>query len=166
MRLAIFPVPQAQWGLTPLGMRYTKRKCEVLDLADASLLPAIREVAGVFRRFRLTYDQSAYVVRRARALVELRNERPAKTLPRNLTREELRRFFAVVDAGGSSEHSLMFRLLLLTGMRVSELTCCHRAAVDVEQCQIRIVRGKGGKDRVVLFPRELLLPMRLHLESS
>lgn len=147
-------------------MRYTNQKSEVVDLPNQTLLPAIREVASVFRRHRLSYDQTAYVVRRARSMVELRNERSRKALPLNLTREELRRFIGAVDASGNPEHSLMYRLLLYTGMRVSELTSCLRASVDIESCQVRVIEGKGRKDRIVLFPRDLQLPVRLHLEAT
>jgi integrase/recombinase XerD len=147
-------------------MRCHNRNDEVLDLAERSLEQAIRETTSVFRRHRLSYDQTIYVTKRARAALAIEQKRPAKRLPKNLTREQLRAFFASVDAAGVAEHSLLFRLMLYTGMRVAELCAVRRDALDVENCQIRIVQGKNSKDRVVLFPTDLRLALRLHLERT
>ena len=53
----------------------------------------------------------------------------------------------------------MIKTFLYTGIRVGELIKVKISDIDFEVCQIRINRGKGGKDRVVPFPtsfREIL----------
>jgi integrase/recombinase XerD len=148
-------------------MRSTKPKDAKLETDDQpELAAAIREVAGVFRRYRLDYHQSAYVVRRARAAQEIQKERPTKCLPKVLTDQQVTDFFAAVKRGGNSEHLLMFQILWSTGLRVSEFCDLQKIHVDVENLSIRVEQGKGSKDRTVLIPDQIALAMRLHLDAD
>jgi len=143
-----------------------KRNCEPAPLIELSpLKEAIRETASVFRRHRLSYDQIAYVVKQARRSLDIKQERAAKRLPRNLSAGELSAFFSAIESGGDASHQLMFRLLFFTGLRVSELTAVTRLDVDLTERTIRVNQGKGAKDRVTLYPDHLQLALRLHLES-
>jgi site-specific recombinase XerD len=47
-------------------------------------------------------------------------------------------------------------------VRVSELVGIKLGDVDFDRCQIRINRGKGGKDRVVPFPSAVKKTLALH----
>ena len=144
-----------------------KRNCEPAPLIEISpLKEAIRETASVFRRHRLSYDQIAYVVKQARRSLDIKQERAAKRLPRNLSAEELTAFVSAIEHGGDASHQLLFRLMFFTGLRVSELTAVTRLDVDLTERTIRVNLGKGGKDRVVLYPDHLQLALRLHLESA
>ena len=42
----------------------------------------------------------------------------------------------------------------------------HRDVVDVDTSTMRVNAGKGNRDRVVLFPEGLRLPLRLYLDST
>jgi integrase/recombinase XerD len=126
----------------------------------------IREVESIIRRHRLSYSQVSYVVKQARRSLGIKTERPAKRLPKNLTGEELQTFFNSVELAGNATTMLLFRLLYATGVRVSELTGMERRDVDLHARTIRVNLGKGGKDRVVPFPEELLLSLRLHLNQA
>ena len=44
---------------------------------------------------------------------------------------------------------------MVASVRVSELVDIRLVDVDFDRCQIRINKGKGGKDRVVPFPSAL-----------
>jgi len=46
----------------------------------------------------------------------------------------------------------MIKTLLYTGARVSELVHIKLSDIDFDSCQIRIIEGKGKKDRIVPFP--------------
>jgi integrase len=143
-----------------------KRNCEPTVVLDISpLKDAIRETASVFRRHRLEYHQVCYVVKQARRSLGIEQKRPSKRLPRNLSADELASFFSAVEQGGDAVHQLLFRLLYFTGLRVSELTAVTRLDVDLSERTIRVNLGKGGKDRVVLYPDHLQLGLRLHMES-
>ena len=58
----------------------------------------------------------------------------------------------------------LIKTLFYTGVRVSELVSIRLADVDVERCQIRITRGKGGKDRQVPFPVSFRELLALHMQ--
>lgn len=133
---------------------------------DNGLKTAIREMASVLRRHRLNALQASYVLRKAREEVGVEPYRPAKRLPRNLTETERDAFFRAVEAEGLAEHVLLFRLLYATGLRVAEMVNARREHLDLTACILRVVAGKGNKDRMVLFPASLRLPLRLHLDNT
>ncbi len=57
----------------------------------------------------------------------------------------------------------MLKLLFYTAVRVSELVQIEVADVDLEHSKIFIRRGKGQKDRYILFPRSFRLVLKTHL---
>ena len=127
---------------------------------------AVREMVGVLRRHRLSYEQAVYVSRLARQRLKLARKPAAPRLPRLLTPGQMQEFLLAVERGGDVGHELLFKLLYATGMRVSEVTRVKRSEVDVEHCAIRVTLGKGGKDRQVLFHESLQLALRLYLSST
>ena len=57
------------------------------------------------------------------------------------------------------KHVVMIKTLLYTGVRVSELVNIKISDIDLDNCQIKVVQGKGKKDRIVPFPNSF------HLEN-
>ena len=51
-----------------------------------------------------------------------------------------------------TKHLLIIKIILYTGVRVSELINIPLTDIDLDRCQIKITQGKGGKDRIVPFP--------------
>jgi integrase len=105
------------------------------------------------------------VAKRIRKVCELRPEKKGRKLPRILTTEEFRRFYAVVDRAEDVQYALMLRLLFYTGVRVSELCGMTVADIDLEACKIRINQGKGSKDRYVLFGKSFATALRTHIAA-
>lgn len=79
-----------------------------------------------------------------------RSHRPPR-LPEVLTKAEVQRVLALADG----RYVLALRLLYGTGLRLMELVRLRVKDVDFERNQIIVRGGKGGKDRVTMFP-ELL----------
>ena len=82
-----------------------------------------------------------------------------KKLPLIPTEEEIKKYYEAVWQAKNIQHLVMIKTLLYTGIRVSELISVKISDINFDECQIRINRGKGGKDRVVPFPlafREIL----------
>lgn len=134
--------------------------------SDESLKPAIREAASLLRRYRLSYDQAQYVLKAARKQVGLARPTAPQKLPKALSPEEVERLFSAIRKAGNVEHELLFRLVLATGLRCAEMTNVLRSDVSLEESTIRVTRGKGGKDRIVLFPTSLRMPIELHLRAT
>ena len=59
---------------------------------------------------------------------------------------------------------IIIKTLLYTGIRVSELVKIRLEDVDYENCQIRINKGKGGKDRIVPFPVPFKEVLAMHAD--
>jgi integrase len=63
------------------------------------------------------------------------------------------------------QHGLMLRLLFYTGVRVAELCGIQVADFDLEACKTLISRGKGSKDRYVLFGKSFATALRTHIAN-
>jgi len=76
----------------------------------------------------------------------------SKRLPELMTEDELKRLYKAVWQACNRSHMIMLKLMLFTGIRNNELANIMLKDLDLDQMRIRIVQGKGGKDRYVLFP--------------
>ena len=81
------------------------------------------------------------------------------SLPKILSREELALLF---DSCNNDKHRAMFRLIYSSGLRRSELR--HLKIHDLEtkdgKCRLRIVKGKGKKDRYTILSKKVLVELR------
>ena len=125
----------------------------------------VAQITRLVKKEGLDYEAWRYIAKRVRRLCELRPAKKGRRLPRVLTTEEFRRFYAVVDRAEDVQHALMLRLLFYTGVRVSELCVMTVADVDLEACKIRINQGKGSKDRYVLFGKGFATALRTHVAA-
>src|ERR1700737_316001 len=87
-------------------------------------------------------------------------------LPQLLTEAELKHFFRAIQDCGDVQHEILLKLLFYTAVRVSELVHIKVADVDLEACKIFINRGKGAKDRYILFPASFRLVLKSHLSAT
>lgn len=76
-----------------------------------------------------------------------------KKLPVVLSQEEVQKMFDVCE---NLKHKAILSLLYACGLRVSELINLRWQNIDRSRMVINIVGGKGGKDRQVMLPKELL----------
>jgi integrase/recombinase XerD len=60
----------------------------------------------------------------------------------------------------------MLRLMFYTAVRVSELVNIAVEDIDLEACKIFIDRGKGDKDRYILYPESFRLILKSHLATN
>jgi integron integrase len=88
----------------------------------------------------------------------VRSKRPAR-LPVVLTQREV----AEVLDRMQGPHGLLARLLYGTGMRLMEVVRLRVKDLDFERAEVCVRDGKGGKDRVTMLPRKLLLPLQEHV---
>ena len=96
---------------------------------------------------------------------DVKTPKRTKSLPKSLNENEVINLINAMDKNGDekdlSEHSEFLRLrnkvilalLYSSGLRVSELVTLHTDSVDLRDRTLRI-RGKGEKDRIVLFDGE------------
>src|SRR5438876_10114801 len=123
-----------------------------------------RELAKYFRAERADYPYLKSVFRALREELEIQIPRSSTRLPEVPTEEDIRRFYQAVWNCRHFADMVLIKTLFYTGVRVSELVSIRLADVDVERCQIRITRGKGGKDRQVRFPVSFRELLALHMQ--
>jgi integrase/recombinase XerD len=90
----------------------------------------------------------AHVLRdRALAAAVPAPKRP-RALPCVLSMAETRRLFAALS---NPKHRLMALLLYSSGLRVSELVGLRAGDLDDDRRLVRVLRGKGGRDRYTVY---------------
>ena len=104
----------------------------------------------------------------------LKGPRKAKTLPKVLSAEDVRRFLEGPEKdfreGTISEYAFlqdraMFESLYSTGCRISEMTAVKWGEIDFDRGTL-IVTGKGSKDRLVILGRPALEALRALREKT
>ena len=95
---------------------------------------------------------------------KLKPPKVPRSLPKALTREEVKRLLSVIPPTRKRDR-LIVLLLYGAGLRVSELCNLRRKDVDLERNLIVVRGGKGAKDRVVPIPAFLGDAIRDYLES-
>jgi len=94
-----------------------------------------------------------------------------------LAKYELKEFFSEVDDyspamyGGSvfskrmsKEYPVLFRMIYLNGMRVSEAISLPLSLVDLESGIVTILDGKGNKDRLIYMEEDMTMLCRDYLK--
>lgn len=137
--------------------------CEAQSPIAKNTVEGIAAIVRIVRKQGWDYDQWRYVVKRVREATDLRPARKGRPLPRVLTAAEFERFYQVIDKATDHQHGLMLRLLFYTGLRVSELCRLRVVDVDLDACKVRVEKGKGSKDRYVLFGKGFASALRTHL---
>jgi len=85
--------------------------------------------------------------------------RPSTTLPSVMSTEEVMK---LIDGVQNIKHRTILMLLYSSGMRVSEIANCKIADIDSKNMRIKIVQGKGAKDRYTIMSQQVLLELRAY----
>lgn len=88
-----------------------------------------------------------------------------KRLPYVPSEEEISRYYNAVWKSRNMQHVVMIKTLLYTGVRVSELIKIKISDINLDNCQIKIVQGKGKKDRIVPIPNSFKEILAVHMEN-
>ena len=86
---------------------------------------------------------------------------PSK-LPELLSREEVQ---DILRACTNLRHRTLLTTIYATGLRVSELCQLKVNDIDSKRMMLRVVNGKGGKDRYTLLSPALLANLRLYWQA-
>lgn len=108
-------------------------------------------------------------------LNEVQTPKRTKSLPKHLNEKEVENLINAFDIGPDSNtaskklmnlrNKVILALLYSSGLRVSELVTLQTDYLDLEERTIRI-RGKGEKDRMVLFDNKTKILIEEYLEKK
>ena len=85
--------------------------------------------------------------------------RPSTKLPPIMSAEEIKSMITSVQ---NIKHRTIIMLLYSTGMRVSEICNLKISDIDSKQMRIKVVQGKGAKDRFTILSQQVLLELRAY----
>ena len=88
---------------------------------------------------------------------KLRRPKKERILPELISKEEIKR---IIQSCGMLKHKVILTTLYATGMRSSELCNLKLSDIDSERNQIKVIKGKGAKDRYIDIPDELIILLR------
>ena len=69
---------------------------------------------------------------------------------------------ALIDTVSNSKHRAIIMLLYSSGMRVSEIANLKITDIDSPNMRIKVVQGKGAKDRYTILSQQVLLELRAY----
>jgi len=123
------------------------RKLQTLLLAKGLHPNSIRLHTAALRTF-FKFLRVSEVRTGPDPMVRVESRKVPKRIPRVLTVEEIERLIA---ARRTPLQRALIETLYATGVRVSELVKIQLEDIDFANRTIRVNKGKGGKDRIVLF---------------
>jgi integrase/recombinase XerD len=80
-------------------------------------------------------------------------------LPTVMSPEEV---MAIINSIDNTKHRAIISLLYSTGMRLSEVASLKLADIDSKAMRIKVVSGKGDKDRFTILSESMLLELRAY----
>lgn len=86
---------------------------------------------------------------------------PSK-LPELLSRQEVE---SILNACSSLRHRTILTTIYASGLRVSELCRLQISDIDSQRMMLKVVNGKGGKDRYTLLSPMLLKVLRMYWQA-
>ena len=125
-----------------------------------------KKIVRLLRPARPDYLYLKQVFKHTRQMLDVGVERSRKRLPELLTDSELIAFYKAVWNAHNTNHLVMIKLLIYTGIRNAELTNVQIKDVDLTNCTVRIEQGKGKKDRYVLFPLSFRGELAQYIENQ
>ncbi len=85
-----------------------------------------------------------------------------RKLPTVLTQEQI---WKIIDAPRNVKHRLILMVIYSAGLRASEAIALKPEHIDSDRMLIKVVKGKGGKDRNTLLSNTFLEELRRYYEK-
>ncbi len=142
-----------------------------IDKIDESQIIAFCQYLVIDRKVSASYQNQAInaikfyyekVLGGQRKLYLLNRPNKEKALPTVLNTEEVIRILKGIE---NLKHKAILTLIYSSGLRVSEAINLKIKDIDSERKQIRIVHGKGKKDRYTLLASKTLDLLRLYFKT-
>jgi site-specific recombinase XerD len=80
-------------------------------------------------------------------------------LPSVMSTEEVK---TIINSITNVKHRAVISFLYSTGMRLNEVACCKLTDIDSKEMRVKVVGGKGKKDRYTLLSHTMLPELRTY----
>ena len=95
-----------------------------------------------------------HVLKKPFVIPSLIYPRPSSKLPPVMSAQQIR---TLIDSIKNIKHRTIVMLLYSTGMRLSEIAHLRITDIDSKNMCIKVVQGKGSKDRYTILSQSVLL---------
>lgn len=113
-----------------------------------------KQIAKLLRSERPDYFYLKEIFRHLRKELDIKVQTQPKKLPYVPSEEEIKNYYESVWHTQNIKHMVLIKIMIYTGVRVGELIKIKLEDVNLNKCQIKVVQGKGSKDRIVPFPND------------
>lgn len=137
----------------------------MIDYKPTPVRQKAKQLAKLLRKEKPNYDYLRELFRHLRKELHVEVTRMPKKLPYVPKEEEIHKYYNAVWQSRNMQHVVLIKMLLYTGVRVSELIKIKIEEIDFDRCQVRITQGKGKKDRIVPFPNSFRETLAIHAET-
>ena len=151
-----FLIFYSEKSIDELDNRSVERYIEAVFLPRNYSISTQRQLISALKLFVVFYPKTKM------ASLELSRPKKSKTLPTILSKEEVLRIIQVTK---NLKHRVVIALLYSSGLRIGELVQLKLEQIDVERFQIKIVQGKGRKDRFVGLAQSFIPLLRNYLNT-
>ena len=124
-----------------------------------------KEIEKYFKKEDPDYGYLKSVFVALRKKLGIKSDRTPKRQPYIPSEEEVQKFYNTVWKSENVQDALITKLMIYTGIRVSELVRIRIGDVDLEKCQIEISTENGKNSRRVSFPRSFRETLGMHILS-
>jgi len=130
---------------------------------ETKLRKCVEERKVITKSYKLTPTQLTYVNRKERSELNMAVPKRAQKLPDYLTASEI---FILLQKNQDEPFTvLLLEFLIKTGLRISETRNLTVQDIDFSHLQLKVVSGKGNKDRQVPLTQSLAHKIKLHLQG-
>ena len=102
-----------------------------------------------------------YIIK-SNAMIDIRTPKIEKEIKDVLTQEEVK---SLIEISPNYKSKLIISMLYSTGLRISELVSLNKQDLNLERHQGIVKKGKGKKDRLLFFSKELVEPLSKYLKT-
>ncbi|MEM7175182.1 MAG: tyrosine-type recombinase/integrase [Chlamydiota bacterium] len=124
-----------------------------------------KELAKYLTKERPDYPYLKRLFKDLRKELDITVTNKPKKLPYVPTEQEVKRYYEVVWNAKNFQDMIIIKTFLYTGVRVSELVNIKISDIDLNAFQIRIIEGKGKKDRIVPFSQSFREMLAMHIDK-
>ena len=96
------------------------------------------------------------------SLTKLPRPKKEKKLPYILSKEDI---LKIIESTSTFKQQVLLLTIYVTGMRLNEIINLKIEDLDGSRLQIRVNKGKGNKDRMILIPEYLLTVLRAYYKE-
>lgn len=123
----------------------------------------IKQVSEIKNKYQLSPQQNRYVDKIVRERLKLQVPKQPRKLPDFLSPAEI--WVLLKKAQNDSYASVLIEFLIFTGLRINEARNLMIEHIDFENNQLKVIQGKGAKDRYVPITTNLQSKIRLFLNG-